>query len=121
MMVHRVVDIAECHSADLPGSELLRLMRECAAALGCTARTGLSEQFEPVGVTSVLILAESHLVVTTWPEHRFATVDLYTCRADIDPVIAFAPLFDALGGRVVLHARVPRTDPRRLALGARPR
>ena len=36
-------------------------------------------QFEPAGVTGVVLLAESHLSVHTWPELRFAAVGVYVC------------------------------------------
>ncbi len=36
-------------------------------------------QFAPSGVTGVVLLAESHLSVHTWPELRFAAVDVYVC------------------------------------------
>jgi S-adenosylmethionine decarboxylase len=36
-------------------------------------------QFQPHGATGVILLAESHISIHTWPEHRLATVDVYTC------------------------------------------
>lgn len=36
--------------------------------------------FEPVGLTFVTILAESHLLVHTWPEKRTMSVDLFVCQ-----------------------------------------
>ncbi len=33
------------------------------------------------GVTGVFIVAESHLIVHTWPEHRFLTLDIFFCNA----------------------------------------
>ncbi len=36
-------------------------------------------QFQPHGATGVVLLAESHISIHTWPEHRLATVDVYTC------------------------------------------
>ncbi len=36
-------------------------------------------QFQPHGATGVVLLAESHLSIHTWPEHGLATVDVYTC------------------------------------------
>jgi S-adenosylmethionine decarboxylase len=38
-----------------------------------------SYAFTPHGATVALVLAQSHLVVSTWPEHRFAMVDLTVC------------------------------------------
>ncbi|HIP42426.1 MAG TPA: S-adenosylmethionine decarboxylase [Aquifex aeolicus] len=36
-------------------------------------------QFQPHGATGVVLLAESHISIHTWPEHGVATVDVYTC------------------------------------------
>ncbi len=36
-------------------------------------------QFKPHGATGVILLAESHISIHTWPEHGLATVDVYTC------------------------------------------
>ncbi len=36
-------------------------------------------QFQPQGATGVVLLAESHISIHTWPEHGLATVDVYTC------------------------------------------
>ncbi|WP_179950425.1 adenosylmethionine decarboxylase [Sulfodiicoccus acidiphilus] len=41
------------------------------------------------GVSVVAIILESHITVHTWPEYRFATVDVYSCGAHTDPVAAF--------------------------------
>ena len=37
------------------------------------------KQFEPYGVTGVVLLAESHLAIHTWPEHGLVNVDVFTC------------------------------------------
>ncbi len=36
-------------------------------------------QFQPHGATGIILLAESHISIHTWPEHGIATVDVYTC------------------------------------------
>jgi len=36
-------------------------------------------QFQPHGATGVVLLAESHISIHTWPEHGIATIDVYTC------------------------------------------
>ena len=38
-------------------------------------------RFAPHGISGVVILAESHLTVHTWPEHGYAAVDVFTCGA----------------------------------------
>lgn len=64
-------------------------LREAADALGATIlhthlhrfdslRTG-TPAGESGGVTGVLLLAESHLSIHTWPEHGFAAIDAFMC------------------------------------------
>lgn len=31
------------------------------------------------GVTGVLLLAESHISIHTWPEHHYAAIDIFMC------------------------------------------
>ena len=41
--------------------------------------------FSPHGVSGVVVIAESHLTVHTWPEHNFAAVDVFSCgELDLD-------------------------------------
>jgi len=41
-------------------------------------------QGQPGGVTGMLLLAESHLAVHTWPERRGVTLDVYVCNFSQD-------------------------------------
>lgn len=52
--------------------------------------------FSPHGVSGVVIIAESHLTVHTWPEHRYAAVDVFSC-GDLDLAAGVAHLAEAFG------------------------
>ena len=53
-------------------------------------------KFQPQGVSGVVILAESHLAVHTWPEFGFASIELYVCGEDADPAAGHAYLEEHL-------------------------
>ena len=59
------------------------------------------------GVTGVVLLAESHITIHTWPEHRFAAVDAFMCGAAraADAVDAIAA---ALGTQAQVRQQVAR-------------
>ena len=42
-------------------------------------------QFSPQGVSGVIIIAESHLSIHTWPEHGYAAADIFTCGTTVSP------------------------------------
>lgn len=44
-------------------------------------------KFSPHGVSGVVVIAESHVAIHTWPEYRYAAVDIFTCGETIDPWI----------------------------------
>lgn len=52
-------------------------------------------RFSPQGVSGVVVIAESHLSIHTWPESGYAAADFYTC-GDCDPTIAIEVLRETL-------------------------
>src|SRR6266567_7175126 len=86
-------------------------MRATVTRLGCTVLGELPVVFQPHGATCVVVLAESHLIVSTWPEHQLAHIDLFTCRADTDPEHAITPILTALGAGTTHGHRIQRRGP----------
>jgi S-adenosylmethionine decarboxylase len=76
---HWIVDMWGARRIDdLPFVE--RTLREAADAAGATTLEHRMHHFSPNnGVTGVLILAESHISIHTWPEREFAAVDIFMC------------------------------------------
>ncbi len=110
-MIHAVFDVTRCAHAAAAPEQIMTAMRETAGLLGCTARAELIEPFQPHGATCVLVLSESHITVSTWPEHQLAHIDVFTCRADVDPGAAVCPILSVLGGQISHEQRVPRLAP----------
>jgi S-adenosylmethionine decarboxylase len=45
-------------------------------------------EFNPFGISGMVIIAESHLSIHTWPEYGYAAVDIFTCGDLIKPEVA---------------------------------
>ncbi len=59
-----------------------RALREAAEAAGATILHGHFHHFSPNGgVSGVLVLAENHISIHTWPERDFAAIDIFMCGA----------------------------------------
>ena len=105
-------DLLDCARPDPDPDQLTDAMHQAVGLLGARVLAQFPVQFPDHGLTCVLVLGESHLTVSTWPEYRMAQVDLVTCRADTGPEDALQPLVDLLGAVEVRMQRVPRVDPR---------
>ena len=75
---------------------LRTLCLELTRAAGLRAVGDSFHQFDPCGVTGTVLLAESHLAIHTWPESRFASVDVFVCNYMADNTAKAMFLFDGL-------------------------
>ncbi len=66
-------------------SALKEILEDAARAARATIVESFVHQFSPFGVSGVVVIAESHLTIHTWPEYGYAAVDLFTCGEEIDP------------------------------------
>ncbi|MCS7262099.1 MAG: adenosylmethionine decarboxylase [Aquificaceae bacterium] len=78
--LHILADLYGVHPDLIDRVEDVRQLLESAVKIaGLTKISSHYYQFQPHGATGVVLLAESHISIHTWPEHGLATVDVYTC------------------------------------------
>ncbi len=83
---HLILELYGCSPAVLASvAGVQDAMLKAAAAADATIIDSIFHHFKPHGVSGVVVIAESHFAVHTWPEHRCASVDLYTCGAGLRP------------------------------------
>ena len=84
---HGLLDLYGCPSGLLRSEgSLKQAMAEAATAAGATILSAAFHRFGGHGgITGVLLLAESHISIHTWPEYRFAAADIFMCgRPDLE-------------------------------------
>jgi S-adenosylmethionine decarboxylase len=94
---HLLAEFFDCNENVLNNPSLIeQLMQQAAEACGATIVQTCFHRFSPYGVSGVVVIAESHLTIHTWPEMGYASVDLYTCGDACDPAVAFEFLREKL-------------------------
>lgn len=120
---HVLVDIADTRAEVLNDADALaRALTEAALAEGTTVLGTIRHAFEPAGVTVLLLLAESHVSLHTYPEQGRAFFDAFTCGVRCEPINIFRRFVDAspIGSYRIIHCErgeSGRIDPSALVTG----
>jgi len=97
---HLLLELKECDKEVLNDLSFLRSAVVTAAnESGATVLGDSFHPFRPQGVSGVVIIAESHLSIHTWPEYSYAAVDVFTCGDSVDPEKAAGVLIEKLGAK----------------------
>ncbi len=77
---HCILELYGCDQSKLDDEAFVRTSVTSASKIaGATLLNMITHRFEPQGVTGLALLAESHISVHTWPESRYAAIDVFTC------------------------------------------
>jgi S-adenosylmethionine decarboxylase len=109
---HVVAELDGCDSEILSDSATIRgLLLEAARRTGATVLADEIFAFKTGGVSGFVLLAESHVSIHTWPEHRYAAIDIYTCGDHTMPDKGCIFLADAVGASQLKMTALSRGVP----------
>jgi len=95
---HLLVELRECNPEILKSLEKVRSIMVSAAKDAKATIVDVSfHEFNPFGISGVVVIAESHLTIHTWPEYDYAAVDIFTCGDIIKPEVAASFLIKEFG------------------------
>jgi len=89
------------NTAILSDEEALKEIVVEAARIGNMRLLDVKSWKIGLGVSVIAVVLESHITIHTWPEYRYATVDVYSCGTHTNPVAAFEYIKSVLKPRVV--------------------
>ncbi len=106
--MHLIAEFHGCSGVD--DAEFVQAeMVEAAIASGATVlRADIHSFGDSFGVTGVVLLAESHISIHTWPEYDYAAIDIFVCGSRANPQTALNRLQASFKARQVDITRVER-------------
>lgn len=95
-----IVDFYECDCENFDDLEWVEnVMIEAANRARASIVDVVFHKFNPMGISGVVVISESHFAIHTWPEHRYAAIDVFTCGDMLDSEAAIAHLASQFGCR----------------------
>ena len=115
---HMLLELYDCDPEAIDSLDVVKAaMVEAAKRAQATIVDEVFHEFSPFGISGVVVIAESHLAIHTWPEYRYAAVDVFSCGEVLQPQVAADYLVEQLGASrasvvemqrgVFLHASPP--------------
>jgi S-adenosylmethionine decarboxylase len=106
---HLLMELEDCNEETLNDLETLKAaMLTAADEAGATVMGESFHRFAPHGISGVVVIAESHLFIHTWPEYGYAAADIFTCGTTVQPEKAAEILVEKLGARKHSIQEIPR-------------
>lgn len=106
--MHLLVELHGCKPSILDDIDTITdMMVNTAHEMSVTILDVRARKFEPQGVTALVMIAESHLSIHTWPEYGYAAVDVFTCNGEI-PDSVLSRISDTLKATQVHAIEVKR-------------
>ena len=85
---HLVLELNGCNPKLLNDVKRVEEIMVAAAKIAKATIVGTHfHQFSPFGISGVVVIAESHVAIHTWPEHGYAAVDIFSCGTKLDHAI----------------------------------
>jgi S-adenosylmethionine decarboxylase proenzyme len=63
-----------------------KVFDEIVKKLNMTFIDKLSFKFNPHGLSMLYLIAESHIAIHTWPEHKLIDLEIVTCKEDANAI-----------------------------------
>jgi S-adenosylmethionine decarboxylase len=83
---HIIVELSDCNAQILSDvDQVTNILVSAAKEANAEVLQTAFHRFMPQGVSGVVVIAESHLSIHTWPEYGYAAMDIYTCGDHTDP------------------------------------
>ena len=85
---HTLIEYHDCDRTRLFRAREVKVSLVAAVRAGHgTIVKSVFHNFSPYGVSGVVVIAESHVTVHTWPEHNYAAVDIFSCSRKLNHAI----------------------------------
>jgi S-adenosylmethionine decarboxylase len=86
---HLLLELKECNSKVLND---IKKVQDILVGAAKEAKATIIEtsfhKFSPFGISGMVVIAESHISIHTWPEYGYAAIDIFTCGDVLKPETA---------------------------------
>lgn len=82
---HLIIELYNCNQEQINDARGVEdALIKAVELSGAKIVQSVIHQFNPHGISGVIVIEESHFSVHTWPEYGYCALDIFTCGEEID-------------------------------------
>ncbi len=106
---HYIVEASGCDQEVIGDAEKMReILTQAAKEGNMEIKTSYFYKFTPTGISGIVIVAESHISIHTWPENQYVALDVYVCGSKSKPEKTINYILNALDSTYAHVSEVQR-------------
>ena len=106
---HIIVELSNCDPNIINNlGEVKKILIEASLIANAEIKELAFHRFSPQGVSGVVVIAESHISVHTWPEYGYVALDIYTCGDKADPLKACSYIAETFKAENIFATEIER-------------
>ncbi|MCT4581739.1 MAG: adenosylmethionine decarboxylase [Flavobacteriales bacterium] len=88
---HTLIELHGCDAKKINDTALVeKTLLEAAKIASLSVVNTTIHHFNPIGVSGVIVIKESHIAIHTWPEYKYVALDFFTCNESYELTEALA-------------------------------
>lgn len=83
MAIQLIADLYDCSEIINDTDAIKAAAHQAIAFVDAQIVEECIHKFEPIGTTYFAVISTSHFSIHTWPEYRYAAVDIFSCKDEV--------------------------------------
>lgn len=108
MAVQLIVDLYDCSEMIDDTEAIKEAAHQAIDFVDAKIVEECIHKFDPIGVTYFAVISTSHFSIHTWPEYKYAAIDIFSCKNEV--VEGIAQVLKRLFGAGRVELRVVQRD-----------
>jgi S-adenosylmethionine decarboxylase len=106
---HVIAELYDCDASTLKEAKKVeKILLKAVDISGANMVESVIHEFNPYGVSGVIVIEESHFSVHTWPEYGYCALDIFTCGTEVDYHSALNYIKEAFNAKNISVSEIKR-------------
>ena len=108
---HTLIELYNCNPTKINNTKLVEeTLLKAAEIANLSVVKSTIHHFNPIGVSGVVVIKESHIAIHTWPEYNYVALDFFTCNTSYNLESAIDYIYTIFEAKSIEQKEIKRGE-----------